>query len=230
MKNLIIIGLSSTAKIVNAFVSKNKLYNVLGFAVNKSYRTCNEFCDKPVYCIEELETIIDKENDFLFVAILWNNLNADRKAVYSKLKADGYKFANIVSPHAIINGTIKGENCWVADTAIVEFGSIVGNNVIIKAGAMIGTNCIIEDHSFIGAKSTIGGASTIKEQSFIGLGAVIFDEVKVGKKCIVGAATALKRNLNDYTLYKTSSNIYFTKEYDEAIIEQKLQFKKNIRK
>ena len=229
MKNLIIIGLSSTAKTIFAFISKYKLFNVIGFAVNERYKNCDEFCDKPVYSIEDLESIINKENDFLFIAIQWNNLNADRKSVFIDLKTKGYKFANLISPNSIINGIVAGENCWIADNSIVDFNSIVQNNVFVKVGAMIGPNCVIENHSFIGAKSTIGGGSIIKEQSFIGLGAIIFDEVIIGKKCIVGAASILKRNLNDFSLYKTLSDNCITKEYDEKIIETKLQFKMNKR-
>lgn len=229
MKNLIIIGLSSTAKTIYAFVSKYKLFNVIGFAVNEAYKNIDAFCDKPVYSIESLASVIDKKNDLLFVAIQWNNLNADRKSVYLQLKTEGYKFANLISPNAIINGTIKGENCWIADGAIVDFYTTVGNGVFIKMGAIIGPNCIVDDFCFIGANTTIGGGSIIGEQSFVGLGCVIFDEVKVGEKCIVGAATVLKRNLNDYSLYKTSLDNCFVKEYDENIIETKLQFKKNVR-
>lgn len=229
MKNLIIIGLSSTAKTIYAFISKYKLFNIIGFAVNEKYINCDKFCDKPVFCIEELDAIINKKNDLLFVAIQWNKLNSDRKSVFMDLKAKGYKFANLISPHAIINGKVSGENCWVADYSVVDFNSIVEDNVFIKVGAMIGPNCIIKKHSFVGAKSTIGGGSTINEQSFIGLNATIFDEVSVGKKCIVGAASILKRNLSDYSLYKTTSENSFVKEYDEKSIEMKLQFKMNKR-
>lgn len=229
MKNLIIVGLSSTAKTIYAFVSKYNLFNVIGFAVNKAYKNCDKFCDKPVYNIEDLGSIINKESDLIFVAIQWNKLNSDRKSVYLQLKTDGYNFANLISPNAIINGEIVGENCWIADNSIIDFNSKVGNNVFVKVGAMIGPNCKIEEHSFIGAKSVIGGGSIIREQSFIGLGAIVFDEVMVGKKCIVGAASILKRNLNNYSLYKTSSENFFMKEYDEISIENKLLFKMNKR-
>ena len=105
----------------------------------------------------------------------------------------------------------------------------IGNNVFVKGSAFIGTHTVISDHCFIGAHSTIGGAVHIGEQSFVGMAAVVFDDVKVGKKCIVGASTALKRNLSDFSVYKSSINTYIEKNYKEDEIESKLMFNKNVR-
>ena len=229
MDNIVIIGTSSTASCVFTFIENYSLFNVIGFAVNSKYKRLENFCGKPVYEVESLNSKIDKEKDFLFVGIQWNNLNADRRCVYEKLKNEGYKFANLISPHAIVNGKIWGDNCWIHDFVGIDAGAEINNNIHIKAGVWIGEHTVVEDHCFLGAKSTIAGGVHIGKQSFIGLGAIVFDDVNIGTKCIVGAATALKRNLPDYTVYKTSSDMFITKTYPEDVIESKLQFKKNIR-
>lgn len=229
MKNIIIVGTSTTAERILCFVNQYALYNVLGFAVNRIYKDKDSFCGLPVYCIEELDSIIDKNEDFLFVAMQWNNLNADRKKVYMQLKDQGYKFANLISPTALINGNIVGENCWITDNVIIDYGTTISDNVYVKTGAFIAENVKIDKHVFIGAKSLIAGESIIGEQSFIGLSAVVFDKVIVGKRCIVGACTALKRNLNDFSTIKTNMENYTIKQYTEDVIESKLQFKKIIR-
>ena len=229
MDNIIIIGTSVAANNICKFVEKYKLYNVLGFAVNMEYKTEATYLDKPVYCIEELDQIIDKAKDYIFVAIQWNRLNADRRKVYEQLKGVGYKFANLISPLASINGTLTGDNCWITDFVCIDTDAVIGNNVFVKVGAWVGDHAQIGDHCFIGAKSTVGGGVHVGEQSFIGLGSVVFDDTTVGKKCIVGAATALKRNLPDYSVYKTTSDNYVVKEYSEDSIEKKLLFKKNVR-
>lgn len=229
MRKLVIIGTSVAASTIFKFVDKYHLYEVIGFAVNREYRTADTYLGKPVYDIESLDTIIDKAKDYLFVAIQWNRLNADRKHVYESLKQEGYKFANLVSPNASVNSELIGDNCWITDYVCIETDVTIGNNVFVKVGAWVGENSEISDHCFIGAKSTIGGGVKIGEQSFIGLGAIVFDDTTVGRKCIVGAATALKRNLPDYCVYKTMNENFVTKEYDESEIEQKLLFRKNIR-
>ena len=89
MKNLIIIGISSTAEHVYHFVREYNLYNIVGFAVNEKYKKQDSFLGKPLYTIENLENIIDKRTDLLFVAMLWNRLNADRRQIYESLKNQG---------------------------------------------------------------------------------------------------------------------------------------------
>lgn len=229
MDNIVIIGTSVAASNIFKFIEKYKLFNVLGFAVNKEYRTSEEYLGKPVFELESLDTIIKKDKDFLFVAIQWNNLNADRRRVYETLKAQGYKFANLISPLASISGSILGDNCWITDFVCIDTDAVIGNNVFVKVGALVADHAMISDHCFIGAKCTVAGGVKVGEQSFIGLGAIVFDDTTIGEKCIVGAATALKRNLPDFSVYKTASDTCVVKSYPEDVIESKLQFRKNVR-
>lgn len=229
MKRLIIIGTSTTAATILQFVQHYKLFNVIGFAVNKSYLTADEYCGLPVYPIEELDTIINKENDRIFVAMQWNKLNAERRSVYERLKCEGWHFANLVSPHAVVNGLLVGDNCWIADNAIIDFGATIGNDVFVKIAAFVADNTTVHDHCFIGAKSTIGGGCTIGEQTFVGLNSTIFDCTTIGRKCLVGACSIVKRNLPDFTRCKTSSDTCEIKQFGEDEIESKLMFKKNVR-
>jgi len=228
-KNLVIVGTSSTAITVKSFVEHYDLFNILGFAVNRSYIKDPIYCEKPVFAIEELDNVIDKDNDLLFVAIQWNHLNADRRKVYESLKVLGYKFANLISPNAIIKGKLIGDNCWIADQVNIDFGSVIGSNCFLKIQAFVADSCIIEDHCFIGAKSLIAGGCKVGKQSFIGLSSTLFDDTTVGEKCIVGACTAVKRNLPNYSKISTSLDNYKIKQYEEDEIESKLISSLNVR-
>ena len=229
MDKLVIIGISTTAETIYHFVCQYKLFDVIGFAVNKEYIQSESFLGKPIYALEELDNIIDIKKDYVFVSMQWNRLNADRRKVYESLKKKGYRLANIISPNAHVFGTLQGENCWIADMVCIEYNVTIGNNVFVKGSAFIGTHAVISDHCFIGAHSTIGGAVHIGEQSVVGMAAVVFDDVKIGKKCVVGAATALKRNLPDYSVYKSKLDSFVIKSYLEEEIESKLMFNKNVR-
>ena len=228
-KRLVIVGTSSTARTIYSFVSTYDLFEVIGFAVNQEYIKQPTFCDLPVYALETLDTVIDKENDYLFVAIQWNRLNADRRKAFEYVKSRGFKMANLISPSAIVNGKLKGENCWIADLAILDFNVEIGDDVFVKVNAFIGPNSKVHQHCFIGAKSLIAGGCCIGEQSFIGLGATVFDQTNIGNKCIVGACSVVKRNMPDFTRCKTSSNSVDYTTYTEDVIESKLMFAKNVR-
>ncbi len=227
-KNLIIVGTSVNAKHVYKLVTSYDMFNVIGFAVNREFKKNEEFLGLPVIELEDLDKKIDKENTLLFVALLWNRLNADRKKLYLELKSQGYKFANIVSPKASIRGEIIGDNCLIHDYVVIQNDAFIGNNVAIMAYSLIGDHCKIDDHCFIGAKATVGGGSKIGEQTFVGINCTVFDKTTVGKKCILGACTAVKRNVPDFSLYKTSSEIVI-KQYSELEIEEKLVAKENVR-
>lgn len=227
---LFIFGLSTTAKSIFTFVTKYKLYEVKGFLVDLNFKNTNSFCDIPVYGFEENKEVenFNIETDQLFIAIQWNNVNADRRKVYEKFKRLGYKLANIISPNAIIHGEIIGDNCWVADGVIIDTNAIVGSNIFVKSNAFIGNDCEIEDHSFIGAGSFIAGDCRIGKQSFIGIKSTIFDNVTIGEKCIIGACSVVKRNVDNFSLIKTDIK-YTISVYDSFTIEDKLNFKNNIR-
>lgn len=185
--------------------------------------------ERKVYPLEELDQYIDKENDLLFVAVLWNRLNADRRKLYQKVKDMGYKLANIVSPTASVRGEIKGDNCWICDGVVIQEHVIVGSDVFIMDNALIGHRSMVQSHVFVAIRATICGSITIGEQSYIGANSTVFDEVKIGKKCLIGGATIVKRNVPDFSVVKVPNDTMVIKQYSEEVIESKWQAHHNVR-
>lgn len=230
MKKIVLIGTADTARDVYCFVQDYKLFEVIAFAVDREYKSDDTFCGLPVYCIEDLPSLIDKEEIGLFIPIQWNYLNRQRRDMYTRLKSEGFHFVNVIAPNAVIHSMCTiGENCWISDGAIIESNCTIGNNVFVKSQALIGHYATVEDHSFIGMASSIGGKVVVGEQSFVGIRATVFDGVKIGRKCLIGACTVVKRSLPDYSLVKTTSGEVEVKQYDENAIEEKLVGAKNIR-
>lgn len=228
MQNLIIVGLGNTAEHVFSFVKRHDLFNIIGFAVDECYIDTPTFMGLKVYPLERLSEYVDKEKDFIYVALLWNRLNRDRKDLYLRLRKEGWKFANLVSPTAVVEGSI-GENCWIHDFSSIWFDSKVGNNVIIRPYVMIAEKCTIGDHAYFAPHAIVAGKCEVGEQTFVGLNATIFDTRKVGKKCIIGACTAIKRDVSDFTSVKSSLDTEIVKQYPEDIVEDKLVHTKNVR-
>ncbi len=228
-KRLMIIGCSTTGKHLLEFIRYYDLFDVVGFAVNKEYKQFDEYCGLPVYELEKLNELHGDIFDFVFVAVLWNKVNADRKRIYNMVKKMGLQCANIISPTAKIRGTIEGDNCWIHDYAIIQNNTFVSSGLMMMAQSLIGANTQIGEHCFLGAKSLIGGGSKIGNQTFIGLNATVFDNVKIGEKCIIGACTSIKRNVPSYTLCKIANTNCQQIFYDEKTIEDKLQYSLNVR-
>lgn len=149
--------------------------------------------------------------------------------MYERVKSMGYKFANIVSPHARVRGEMQGDNCWICDEVIFQERAKLGSNIFIMDNAIVGHRSVIEEHSFIGIKAAVCGAVFIGEQSYIGAHSTIFDSVKIGKKCLIGEATVVKRNIPDCSVVKTPNDTMIIKQYPEDVIESKWQAHHNIR-
>ena len=228
MKKLVLIGLGKSAKQVYDFLRKHELYDLIGFAVDKEYIQENTYMNLPVYPLESLNEYIDKET-YIFIALSWNKLNADRRKFYERLKAEGYKFANLISPTAIVRGKIDGDNIWINDYTVIQSDAVIQSNVIIREHVVIGNDTLIKEHCFIGVKSLVAGGCTIGIQSFIGINATVFDGTIVGDKCIIGGCAVVKRNVSNNTVCKTDLKNTIIKMYEENIIEQKLVFSKNVR-
>lgn len=213
MKNLIIIGTSTTAISIYDIVNTNKLFNIIGFAVDKEYKKSESFYNLPVYTIDEIENKKNNGEEFkIFVAVQWNRLNQDRKDLYLKLKNKGFNFANIISPNAIFQGTNKiGENCWISDNVIIESNVMIGNNCFVKSGALIAHFSTIENHCFIGATSVISGDVKICEQTFLGVRAMLYPSITIGKMCLIGANTIIKKDIAPYSIVKN--------KFDNTIIQ-----------
>lgn len=228
MENLIIIGLSTTARHAYSFVTYHKLFNVIGFAVNDEYKTTDSFDGLPVYSLENLKE--DNLGEFsVFIAMLWNRLNGDRQRVYDYCKSHGFKLANLISPLAVLRSPLKGDNCWIHDFVVIQNNSEIDADVSIMSGSLIGANTTVGAHCFFGAQSVLGGGSSVGERSFIGIKATVFDGTIVGKKCIIGACAAVKRNMPDFSKWSTPSDNIVIKQYTENDIEEKLMFSKNKR-
>lgn len=229
MEKLIIIGLGTNARHVYEFVNYYKLYDVVGFAVNSTYKTIDTFYDLPVYTLENLIEEYGSNNFVVFVALLWNHLNRDRKQLYDFCKSKGYKMANIISPKSVIRGNLIGDNCWIHDYVIIQNDAQLESNIAVMAYSLIGADTKVSSHCFFGARSVLGGGSSIGEQCFVGINATIFDDTTIGKKCIIGACTAVKRNVPDFSRYITKTEDVTVKQYSEEEIEEKLVFSKNVR-
>lgn len=215
---LIIIGTGKTARNLYSFVTHHGLYEVIGFAVSEQYYSESEFMGKPVYRLERLSEDMSGREYSVFVALLWNRLNSERKGLYEYCKRSGMSMANIVSPTAVVRGNLLGDNCWIGDYVVVQGSVDIESDVFIRSCSVICHDSHIESHAFISAGVVVGGDSRIGEQSFVGLHATIADDVRIGSRCIVGASTFVNKHLPDCSKM-TMLNV---KHYDESEIESKL--------
>ena len=230
MKKLLIIGADTTAELVFNFVEKYGLYDVVGFAVDKEYKVSDRYCGLPIYEISDIDKVIDIKEDYIFVALFWDQLNLKRRKLYERLKGKNkYRFANIVSPKSSVDIELSGDNCWIHDFVVIQPTAKIGSDVFIMPQSLIAHHAVIHDHCFCNTQCIVTNKCEIGEQTFIGVHATVFDGTIIGEKCIIGACAVVKRNLDAFSVCKTGSENMIIKKYSPNVIENKLLKDRNIR-
>jgi len=115
-----------------------------------------------------------------------------RKDVYVKFKKDGYSFASVVHPSAIIMNDVQlGEGVQIMAGAIVQTGCVIGNNSIINTGAIVDHDCIIGEHVHIAPGVVLSGGINIGDMTHIGAAATIIQGIEIGQRVVVGAGAVV---------------------------------------
>lgn len=208
MDKLVIVGIGSVTPDVIHFVRKYKLYEIVGFSVDKKYLV-PKYLELPVYPLEELDLYVNKEEVKVFVAISWyNQLMRFKREKFEYLKSKGFHFANLISPLSSVNTESIGEGNWIND--FVEIGSyaIIGDNNIVRSQSIIGHDTKMGSHNTLSGRAMVGGDNVIGDQNYFGINCTVFNKLNIGNKCIVGGGSVCKKDLCDYSIVTCPSSHY----------------------
>lgn len=228
LQDIYLFGISTTSIRIKSFIDYHQLYNVKAFIVDDNFKSKDKFEGLKVFTMSDFRTLDGYSKLPVFICVAWNNLNNDRRIVYNKLKNE-LNIINLISPSAVIRGSVKGYGNFIGDFVVLETNCIVDSNCYIDHHSFVGTNTIIASSVYIGAKAMVAGGVHVNEQSFIGINATVFDEVIIGKKCIISGAQAISRNVNDFSVVKIKNGQQITQTYSEEMIIYKLRSDRNVR-
>ena len=201
-EKLILVGGGHLAKEIVQFVQCYKLFDIMGFAVNKALIKSDTYLGYPVYPLEELEEYAKPDEVKLFVAVSWyNHFNEIKEKLFNEMKERGYHFAKLIATDAVIDPSVKlGEGNWITPLVVIGFNAVIGSNNVINDRTTIGHYSEIGDHNFISPHVLINGHVSIQNRTYILGGAIIVNRIKIGNKCIVGSGTVIKKDLKDYSI------------------------------
>lgn len=123
---------------------------------------------------------------------------AGRAALFDAFKAQGYAFATVVHPSAVIAADVKlGEGTQVMAGAIIQPGTTVGRNSIVNTGAVVDHDCAVGDHVHIAPGATLSGTVCIGNRAHVGTGATVIQGIAVGSGCLVAAGAVVVEDVPD---------------------------------
>ena len=157
----------------------------------------------PIIAFEEITSAYDPGDFKVFVGISYVKLNRLRTRLYQQAKEKGYSAASYVSSTASVWRNVEiGENCFILEQSILQFGVKIGNNVMIGGANHVGHHSVIKDNCFVTSHVVIAGRSEIGENCFLGTNSCIGDYVSVAEDCVIGAGAVVLKNTESGKVYR----------------------------
>lgn len=160
--------------------------------VDDAYPVGSEICGvKVVGSLIDLPALRDDYRN-LVVTIGDNCL---REQIYLQASFLQFAFPNIVARSAYISPFSRlGWGCILQNHVVVQNGSIIGNGVVMTAGAEAHHDCFIDDFSLIYTNSVIRTGAKIGKGAKIGSTTTIGNFVQIAEDAIVPDVTAVQQS------------------------------------
>lgn len=195
-RKLVIVGDSAFAEIACEYFSQDTNYEVVGFAVENSYKKKESLAGRRVISFEEIENFYPPESHDIFVAIVYTQLNRLRARLVDAVKSKGYSLASYISPKAFIWPNVKvGEHCFIFEGNTLQPFVEIGDDIVLWSGNHVGHHSKIEDHCFVSSQVVISGFCEIGEYSFLGVNSTIANNVIIGKDSWIGPSVTVTRSI-----------------------------------
>lgn len=129
-----------------------------------------------------------------------NNTNC-RRELFTKFKYQGYSFASIIHPKAIIaSDVLILEGVQVMAGAVVQTGSRIGMNTIVNTRSSVDHDCLVGDHVHIAPGVTLSGGVFVDNCVHIGTGATVIQGKRIGCNCVIGAGAVVISDIPDNSI------------------------------
>lgn len=200
MKKLIIFGDTVVAKLAHFYFMRDSDFEVVAFTVDRDYLANPEFCGLPVVEFESLSEAFSPDEYSLFIAMGPTAMNQIRAGKVSEAKSKGYSLASYISPHAVCHSNI-GDNCLVADNAVINPFSKIGDNNFFWEFSLICNDLEIGDHCYFSPRSVISSYSKIEDSCVVGTGSIIKAHANLARGTLVGARCYITRDTEGNSVF-----------------------------
>jgi sugar O-acyltransferase (sialic acid O-acetyltransferase NeuD family) len=199
---VIVFGNTNVAELNYFYLTHDSPYEVVGFTVDGAFRGKDMLCGLPVVPFENIEKIYPPREHKMSLPLGFRDVNRFRAAKYAQAKAKGYQLISYVSSKSITWSDLEiGDSCFIFESAVVEPGVRIGNNVMIGQGSVVGHNSIIKDHCFLAPHTAIMGGVTVEPYSVLGANSTVRDGVTIARECIIGAGVTITKTTKEKGVY-----------------------------
>lgn len=133
-----------------------------------------------------------------FISIGNNRIRAQKCDL---LKDLGFTLINIIHKRATVSQDVAlGSNVQIAPGAIINTGSVIGDNVIFNTSATADHDNTLGNNVQICPGVHMAGNVKVQDYALIGTGATIINGVTIGKHAVVGAGSVILKDVPDHAV------------------------------
>ncbi len=201
-KPLVVFGAGVMAEVADFYFTHDSDYRVVAFTADRPYVTDDRLFGRPLIAFDDIQDAFPPDDNDLFVALSYYQLNHTRRIKYEEARAKGYTIATYVSSRATVwPGLAVGENCFVLEDNTLQPYCRIGDNVTLWSGNHIGHHSVIGAHTFVASHVVVSGGVEIGECCFIGVNATLRDHITIGDRCVIGAGALVLRDTEPDGVY-----------------------------
>ncbi|MED0652870.1 acetyltransferase [Anoxybacillus geothermalis] len=202
-EKIVIIGDGEFAEIAYEYFTYDSPYEVVAFSVEENFYTKDTLFGLPVLPFEELEKHYSPMEYKVFVAITFTKFNRVRTRLLQEAKAKGYTPVSYISSRAFVWRDVEiGENCFIFENNVLQYGVRLGNNIVLWSGNHIGHQSVIKDNCFLSSHVVVSGYCEIGENCFLGVNSTLVNNIKIAKDCFIAAGAVVTKNTEEGRIYK----------------------------
>ena len=202
-RKLVIVGDSAFAEIAFEYFTYDSDYEVVAFAVERAHLKRDSLFGVPVVPFESLPESFGPAEHEVYVATVYTQLNRLRTRLSQTAKAQGYRLASFISPHAFVWRNVEiGEHCFIFEDNTVQPFVKIGDNVVLWSGNHIGHHSTIGNNCFVSSHVVISGFVDVGDNCFLGVNSTVANNVKIGKDCWLAPDVTILKDTADAVLFK----------------------------
>jgi sugar O-acyltransferase (sialic acid O-acetyltransferase NeuD family) len=119
-----------------------------------------------------------------------------REAIHTRYMQLGYRFASVISPHAIVSRHVQlSEGVQILHGAILQTDVKLGVHAIMNTGAVAEHDCTIGAYAHVAPAAVLCGGVTIGKYVHVGANATVVQQLTVGDNAVIGAGVRVARNV-----------------------------------
>lgn len=217
MSDIVIFGAGDIARLAHFYFTHDSDHHVVGFVVDKLFRTEKSFLDLPCTDFEQISRDYPPSQVKLFVALSYAQMNRVRASKYDEAKSQGYELVSYVSSRcSYLTESPVGENCFILEDNTIQPFVNIGNDVTMWSGNHIGHDSVIDDHCFISSHVVISGHVHVHPYCFIGVNATLRNSITIAAESLIGAGAIIMKDTVEKGVYVPTRTELFPKPSDQV--------------